>query len=120
MSELKGCSSNSCAVTPPKGVGTNGPCRCRVSDYRGQSLIRSLQAEIERYRKAMKDSADGIDQIALSIPPPNVYTPRLKMWAIQMRNEAIRIAALKPATEIPVIKIIDPDMDYDPATGEDK
>jgi len=67
MSELKGCNSHSCAVTPPKGVGTNGPCRCMVSDYRGQSLIRSLQAKVDE----------------LTVEKENIHT--------NLTNEALRL-----------------------------
>ena len=50
---LKGCGSHSCAVTPPVGVGHNGPCRCMVSDYRGQSLVRMLRARIDELYAAL-------------------------------------------------------------------
>lgn len=60
--ELRGCGSHSCAVSPPVGVGNNTSCRCMVSDYRGQSLVRSLQAriaELENEVRLQKSNAGG-------------------------------------------------------------
>lgn len=44
MASLIGCSSHSCVVKPPVGMGTNGPCRC--ADYKGQRLILVLRNRI--------------------------------------------------------------------------
>ena len=56
--ELKGCGSHSCAVSPHVGVGNNGPCRCMVSDYRGQSLVRSMQNRVAELEDACANWLD--------------------------------------------------------------
>lgn len=85
MHELVSCGDNSCTFAPPKGVGTNGGCRCfksiNDSDKRWQlqrnaqilkyeigrlnnvindrtNIIQNQEQEIKRLREALKWIAD--------------------------------------------------------------
>jgi len=69
MSKLIGCGSHSCAVFKPEstskleGLGNNGPCKCMVADYRGQSLVRAYEQRIEELTHMVKDINEYEDDI---------------------------------------------------------
>lgn len=48
MSGLQGCSDHGCMVNPPKGMGTNGGCRCSTIRYVSNIIFSRLSA-IRRY-----------------------------------------------------------------------
>lgn len=86
--ELIGCGSHSCAVSPPVGVGNNTSCRCMVSDYRGQSLVRSLQAridELENEVRLQKSNAGGAYE---RIAELQARVDELEGWNAEMVEKA--------------------------------
>jgi hypothetical protein len=44
LSGLKGCSSHSCLIRPPMGMGTNGPCRCNEDRNKMNIVLHRLRA----------------------------------------------------------------------------
>lgn len=51
---LRGCGDNSCIVAPPRGMATNGGCRCSERDLRMavQHLKLMLSADMAREQEA--------------------------------------------------------------------
>lgn len=43
--ELVGCGDHSCIVAPPKGMGTNGGCRCDHRDLRRAVMALRIQRQ---------------------------------------------------------------------------
>ena len=52
--------------------------------------IEELEKQNNSALSSLEDAARGIEKDAMAMPAPNPHTPKLIMWAIQMRNEAIR------------------------------
>ena len=48
-SEYLGCQSHSCYLEKPKGMGTNGPCRCLYG------LSKSQQMKVKRILKRLRN-----------------------------------------------------------------
>lgn len=44
--DLVGCGDHSCCVASPKGMGTNGGCRCSERDLRRAVLILKTQRKV--------------------------------------------------------------------------
>lgn len=45
---IGGCSDGGCIVIEPKGMHTNGGCRCNRDPYKMVRLVYALKKEIER------------------------------------------------------------------------
>lgn len=63
--------------------------RQRIAELEDPHYLKGREAEIERLRALAKEASDAIEKLALEMPPPNEYTPRLVMMAQTMRRRAL-------------------------------
>ena len=45
------CTDHGCVIRKPKGMGTNGGCRC--ADYKGRRYIQWLEARLRGYEEML-------------------------------------------------------------------
>lgn len=48
LAEIGGCGDGGCIVLPPKGMHTNGGCRCNRDQVKMSRLVHALKQEIKR------------------------------------------------------------------------
>jgi hypothetical protein len=86
---LAGCGDHSCVVARPKGMGTNGGCRCEPT-----TLRRALRAEQKRsanLRQTLDDRGDAMDRA-------EALADRFAAEGDAMRNIAVdALARMSPA-----------------------
>ncbi len=54
--EGQGCSNHGCVISPPKGMGTNGQCKC-LWDLRSNFKLR---VRVEAVLRAIQDDKIGV------------------------------------------------------------
>lgn len=54
---LHGCGNHSCVIKKPRGMGTNGPCRCRPRDFTRDLL--SIAERLDDYGHAYQWKREG-------------------------------------------------------------
>ena len=96
--ELVGCSSHGCAIVKPVGQGTNGPCQCKVGDWRGQSLIRGLKERILELETSLEIEPDfDCDGIEARNATIHLLERRIDEYRDQVKELQDNIDDLLPA-----------------------
>jgi len=99
MSGLMGCGSHSCVIAPPAHEGHSGSCRCLVSDYRGQSLIKRLKAQIEehqQYNDILEAKLKKLDtHVDRQIRAMGVYENALKLCETHAHEDQAFVAIIQ-------------------------
>lgn len=54
-----------------------------------KAKLAKAQAEIERLRGALRSFGNCVETLALSMPPPNIYTPQF-IQAVETARAALR------------------------------
>lgn len=79
--ELVGCGDHSCVVASPKGMGTNGGCRCDEQALRRavNALKQQRQCMLARKGKAVKDATPTVE-IAMTSRAQDLETLERIPW----------------------------------------
>ena len=54
LERLGGCGDGGCIISPPKGMHTNGGCKCNRIPHKMSAAIHYLRKEVERLREFME------------------------------------------------------------------
>lgn len=67
---IGGCGDGGCLVMPPKGMHTNGGCRCMWDKYKAQQVVnahKAFEAEVSTLKRPEPSEGERVEKVAAVI-----------------------------------------------------